>query len=77
MERITLEIDNPKDADLLLSFAKRIGVTIVDEKRVKAASAIKRSRSIIDKGCDISSYGDPVAWQRKARKDRKMASREA
>ena len=77
MERITLEIDNPKDADLLLSFARRIGVTIVDEKRVKAVSDIKRSRSIIDKGCDISSYGDPVNWQRKARKDRKMASREA
>jgi len=77
MERITLEIDNPKDADLLLSFARRIGVTIINEKMVKAASAVKRSRSIIDKGCDISSYGDPIDWQRRTRKDRKIASREA
>jgi hypothetical protein len=77
MERITLEIDNPKDADLLLSFAKRIGVTIVDEKKVMPTSVLKRSRSIIDKGCDISSYGDPVKWQKKVRKDRKLASREA
>jgi hypothetical protein len=77
MERITLEIHNPSDVDLLISFAKRIGITIVDDKRIIDESDLKRSRSILEKGCDISSYGDPVKWQRKVRKDRKMPSREA
>ncbi|MCK5058075.1 MAG: hypothetical protein KAT34_15595 [Candidatus Aminicenantes bacterium] len=76
MERITLEIDNPRDVDLLKSFAKRIGVTIVDERRI-GDTYLKHTRSIIEKGCDISSYGDPVNWQKKVRKDRKIASREA
>lgn len=74
MERITLEIDNPRDVDLLKSFAKRIGVTIVDEKRIEDTD-LKHARSIIEKGCDISSYGDPVDWQKKVRKDRKIASK--
>jgi hypothetical protein len=72
MERITLEIDNPRDADLLISLAKRIGITIVDEKRIIAASDLKHSRSVIEKGCNISSYGDPVKWRRRVRKDRNM-----
>ena len=33
---------------------------------------LKRSRAIIEKGCDISSFGDPVQWQREVRKDRKI-----
>jgi hypothetical protein len=74
MERITLEIQNPGDADLLISLAKRIGIAIVDEKRIIESAILKRSRSIIEKGCNISSYGDPVKWQKKVRKDRKMPS---
>jgi len=35
---------------------------------------LRRSRSIIEKGCDISSFGDPVQWQREVRKDRKISS---
>jgi len=77
MERITLEIHNPRDVDLLISLAKRIGITIVDEKKINDPSELKRSRSIIEKGCDISSFGDPGRWQKKVRKDRKMPSREA
>jgi len=42
MERITLAIDNPGDVDLLKSFAKRIGVTIVDERRIEDTD-LKRS----------------------------------
>lgn len=75
MERITLEIHNSRDVDLLISFAKRIGITIVDEKKIIDESELKHSRSIIEKGCDISSYGDPFKWQRNVRKDRKMPSR--
>lgn len=76
MERITLEIYNSRDVDLLISFAKRIGITIVDEKKIIDESELKHSRSVIEKGCDISSFGDPVKWQRKVRKDRKMPSRQ-
>ena len=75
MERITFEIHNSRDVDLLISFAKRIGITIVDEKKIIDVSELKRSRAIIEKGCDISSFGDPVKWQRKVRKDRKMPLR--
>ena len=77
MERITLEIHNPGDVDLLISLAKRIGITVVDDKRIIAESELKRSRAIIEKGCDISSFGDPVKWQKKVRKERKMPSRQA
>jgi len=75
MERITFEIHNSRDVDLLISFAKRIGITIVDEKKIIDVSELKLSRAIIGKGCDISSFGDPVKWQRKVRKDRKMPLR--
>ena len=77
MERITLEIHNPGDVDLLISLAKRIGITIVDEKKIIDPSELKRTRSIIEKGCDISSFGDPVKWQKKVRQDRKIPSRQA
>jgi hypothetical protein len=77
MERITLEIHNAGDVDLLKSLAKRIGITIVDEKKVIDESELKWSRFIIEKGCDISSFGDPIKWQRKVRKDRKMPLRQA
>jgi len=65
MERITLEIPNPGDVDLLISFAKRIGINIVDEKKINEPPVIKRSRAIIEKGCDISSFGDPEGEEKK------------
>lgn len=76
MERITFEIENSRDVDLLISFAKRIGITIVENKRIMDTLDLRRSRSIIERGCDISSHGNPVKWQRKLRKDRKMVSKE-
>ena len=54
-------------------------ILLKPEKKTKVpgkqnTTQLKRSRSIIEKGCDISSFGDPVQWQREVRKDRKIPS---
>ena len=54
-------------------------ILLKPEKKAKVpgkqnTTQLKRSRSIIEKGCDISSFGDPVQWQREVRKDRKIPS---
>lgn len=72
MERVTLEIQNPGDVDLIISFARRIGIKIIDEKTVNEPGSLKRSREIIANGCDISIFGNPVKWQKKIRKDRNL-----
>lgn len=75
MERITIEVKDPADAQLLLAFAKRIGSTVITDSKEFETHITKKSRSIIEQGCDISSFGDPSEWQRSERLDRELPLR--
>jgi hypothetical protein len=74
MERITFEVKDPADAQLLLAFARRIGSKVIAETRASAPQT-EKSRSTIDRGCDISSFGDPSDWQRMMRTERSLPYR--
>ena len=76
MKRLTFEIDNQKDLSLLLALAERLGLKktfITDETEDKAKNnKLAKYFKIINKGADVSSYGDASEWQRKVRKNRKF-----
>ena len=78
MKRITFEIDNQKDLSLLLLLSERLGLKktfITDETEIEKTGKEKKLTEyfkIIDKGADVSSYGNPSEWQRKVRKSRKL-----
>ncbi len=77
MKRLTFEIDNQKDLSLLLALAERLGlkktfITDETEDKPKKNKELAKYFKIIDKGADVSSYGDASEWQRKVRKDRKF-----
>ena len=75
MERITFEVKNHSDAQQLVEFARRIGSTVVAESKESRSKATDKSRAIIDRGCDISSFGNPSDWQRETRIDRPLPFR--
>ena len=74
MERITFEIENRKELNLLISIAEKLGIKrfIYSEKIKPKSSSLHKFYQIIDKGADISSFGDVKEWQRTNRKDRKL-----
>ncbi len=73
MEQVIFEIDNKKDANLLIAIADKLGI----KKHVvsKTTEALKKNKredllKTIDVGVDVSNFGNPSTWQREARKDR-------
>ncbi len=75
MERITFEVENHSDVQLLVAFANRLGSVVVEEKKDTRTRSNAESRAIIEKGCDITAFGDPSDWQRETRKDRDLPFR--
>jgi hypothetical protein len=73
--RIILESKNDKDVLLIKELADRLKI---DYKIINATEAkrkdvdLKDKYNIIDKGADVSNYGDPSQWQKKVRKDRNI-----
>jgi len=73
MARLVLEISNQKDLDLLLSFAKRLKVNILEvDKQDQSPVFWLEQLSKIDSFKDID---DPVEWQRNVRKERPLPFR--
>ncbi len=70
MEQLIFEVSNRREAELLIQIAERLGL-----KKYKILKNEKRGaqiKSIIEKGVDVSNFGDPSEWQRQTRKDRKI-----
>jgi hypothetical protein len=71
MTKITIEVHNEEDKRLLIDLIHRMNLSY---------EAVEKENddliSIIDRGGDGKSIKDPVAWQRKERKDRKLPFRE-
>lgn len=71
MTRIILESENKKDLFLITELAERLKIKYRIES---STSDIEKEKldEVLSKGTDISNYGDPVSWQRKVRKDRRV-----
>jgi len=72
--KLTLDIENEQDLFLILSFAQRIGVKILD-KEDSSQKGLEYHKNIIAKGIKKSSFGDPRLWQKETRKDRNLPMR--
>ncbi len=77
MEKITFVIDKNKDADLLISIAKKLGIRKYSITKPKPtskekAAGLKKLLNTLEARVDVSNFGDPSKWQRKTRKDRSI-----
>jgi hypothetical protein len=76
MTRIILESGNRKDLLLIKELAERLKIKykIQDLGRTekKVGNGLEHYYRFIDKGVDVSNYGDPSLWQKKVRKDRNI-----
>jgi hypothetical protein len=74
MERITFEIENQKELKLLISIAEKLGIKrfIYSEVMKSNSAELQKIYKIIDKGADISTFGDIKEWQRTTRADRNL-----
>jgi hypothetical protein len=74
MERITFEIESQKEMQLLISIAEKLGIKkfIYSDSAKSDKTDIQKIYKIIDKGADISTFGDIKEWQRATRADRNL-----
>ena len=75
MTRIILESKDNNDVRLIKELADRLKINykiqVVPEKDF-LDKKLGDYYKIIDKGTDVSNYGDPSKWQRKVREDRNI-----
>lgn len=81
MQRITLEITNTADLELLLLLIRRMGISVVAPVTpLVASNPSKKDRKwhlqVVARGGNMSYIPDPVAWQREIRQDRVLPFRE-
>lgn len=74
MERITFETESRKELKLLISIAEKLGIKkfIYSKPMRSKPSELQKTYQIIDKGADVSSFGDIGEWQRITRTDRNL-----
>ena len=74
MERITFEIANSKELNLLISIAEKLGIKkySYSDATIQKPTELQKIYKIIDAGADISSFGDVMEWQRITRADRNL-----
>lgn len=75
MTRIIIESDNKKDLSLIKELVKRLKLKYevqdlpgIDDQ-VKDKSKVMK---VINKGIDVSNYGDPSLWQKEVPKTRDL-----
>lgn len=72
MGQITFEIDNSNDLQLLINIAEKLGIKkfFITNRETTKSSKNKKLLQIIEKGVDVSNFGDIEEWLRNERKDR-------
>ena len=75
MTRIILESNNNKDIIIIKELAERLNIKCEiqnpDDDGKRDKNNLKYYKHI-EKGVDVSNYGDPSLWQKKVRKDRNI-----
>lgn len=80
MKQVTLNIKEDKDLDILIPLLDRLGITIQESnlisKKKLSEEEYKKHIAIINKGVNVSNYGNPLEWQKEQREDRKLPYRD-
>lgn len=77
MQRITIEIEQSSDFQLLLLLAQRIGLKIISPFRANTDTKEREQHlKIVEKGGNVSYIENPMEWQREQRKDRDLPFRD-
>ncbi len=77
MNYLTLELNNDSDLELVLSFAKRLNISVLNIIKTKnntQKNPIEWLEKIAQKG-GIESITDPIQWQKEIRTDKKIFNR--
>lgn len=75
MTRIIIESDNSKDVSLIKELADRLKIKYKIQKVADGGERVKKKSEIwevINRGIDVSNYGDPTLWQKEVRKSRNI-----
>lgn len=78
MSLLTLELKNDSDLELLIAFAKRLNIMVLEIKQAKTEtkqSPVYWLEQLADTG-GVKSISDPSAWQKKIRADKPLFNRE-
>ncbi len=78
MSQLTLELKNDNDLELLIAFAKRLNIMVLDIKRVQTKS--KQSpvfwlEKLASEG-GTKSIENPSIWQNEVREDKSLYNRD-
>ena len=81
---IVLDLENPKKLSLLLEFLKDLkyvrSIQVLERGNVndEANPTLSREEAlkIVMAGCEMTSFGDPVEFQREQRNDRNLPFRD-
>lgn len=74
MTRIILESDNNKDVLLIRELAEKLKIKYEIQDLAHTVESrrkdLKKYFQLIEKGVDVSNFGDPTLWQKQVREDR-------
>lgn len=77
MIRLVLDIPSQKELDALLPLLEYLNIPFVKvHTMVKEYVSLEEAIKIIRKGCDMSSFGDGLTFQRNSRQDRELPYRD-
>ncbi len=77
MTRIVLDIPNEPDLDALLPLLRRLRISVSTiDASPKTTPELEEALRIIRQGCDMSSFGDTLTWQKMARENRELPYRD-
>lgn len=69
--KLVLDIQNENDLLFILNIVQRVGIRIIEEEKTSQKS-LEFHKSIIKNGVKISSFDEPMEWQRSVRIDRNL-----
>ena len=78
MQRITLEIAEPSDLELLLLLAKRMGIKVLatPSEEMHEEEVAYHKAIVAEGGAGTPNIKDPMQWQRDIREDRNLPFRD-
>ena len=75
MTRIIVDLERSEDLQLLLQLLKRLRIPYMEQ--TQQDEEVAEALRILEKGCDMTSFGDPLEYQRVSREDRPLPHRES
>ena len=74
METLIVHPDNEEQLNALKAFMRSLKIKFTKNELVKPSTSnetkLQKLSSILDKGADVTNFGNPSRWQKKVRQDR-------